>query len=101
MNKLLVNIDRLDNQTCRYEVNIQTGMTVLDVIEEIYYHHDPTLAYRYSCRTGLCTTCMMMINGKPGLSCQKMAEHGEGGVLTLAPLSKGKTIKDLVKEVRI
>lgn len=41
---------------------------------------------------------MMMINGKPDLSCQKNAEAGSDGYLTLAPLPKGYTIRDLVKE---
>ncbi|GEL78013.1 2Fe-2S iron-sulfur cluster-binding protein [Tenuibacillus multivorans] len=96
--KLHVKIQRTDDQTDQFEVDYGPDMTVLNVLEEIYRHHDSSIAYRYSCRTGLCTTCMMLINGKPDLSCQKTAEPGEDGYLTLSPLPKGKTIKDLVKE---
>ncbi|WP_085506507.1 2Fe-2S iron-sulfur cluster-binding protein [Thalassobacillus devorans] len=99
MSQLVVKIDRSEMRTDQYEIDLKTGRTVLEAVEAIYNHHDPSLAYRYSCRTGLCTTCMMLINGKPGLSCMKMAEPGEDGVLHLAPLPKGRTIKDLIKEV--
>jgi succinate dehydrogenase/fumarate reductase iron-sulfur protein len=96
--KLHVKVQRTEANTEEYEVNYDSDMTVLNILEEIYRHHDSSLAYRFSCRTGLCTTCMMMINGKPELSCQKTAEPNDDGFLSLAPLRKGKTIKDLVKE---
>lgn len=99
MVKLHVKIERTETKTEVYEVYYNTDMTVLNILEEIYRHHDPTIAYRFSCRTGLCTTCMMIINGKPGLSCLKMAKPDNDGFLTLAPLPKGETIKDLVKEM--
>ncbi|WP_138420366.1 2Fe-2S iron-sulfur cluster-binding protein [Aquibacillus sediminis] len=98
MKKINVNITRTDNTVSTYQVDYHQGMTVLNILEQIYRHHDETIAYRYSCRTGLCTTCMMMINGKPDLSCQKTAELGKDGNLSLAPLPKGTTIQDLVKE---
>ena len=44
-------------------------MTVLDVITYIYKHLDPTLAFRYECRQGICGTCGVMLNKKPVLSC--------------------------------
>lgn len=97
MVKLAVKIDR-GEFTSQYTIDYTTGMTVLNVLETIYEQHDPSIAYRFSCRTGLCTTCMMMINGKPDLSCQKNAKPGPDGYITLAPLPKGKTIRDLVKQ---
>lgn len=98
---MLVKIVRDGQQTSCYKVNVEDGMTVLEVLEEVYRHHDPGIAYRFSCRTGLCTTCMMLINGKPGLSCQIQAESGSEGFLTLAPLPKGETVRDLVKEAKL
>ena len=97
--QLHVKIQRDDTTFQEYDVDCRTGMTVLNVLEEIYRHHDPSIAYRFSCRTGLCATCMMMINGKPGLSCMKRAEPASDGTLLLAPLPKGNTIRDLVKEL--
>jgi succinate dehydrogenase/fumarate reductase-like Fe-S protein len=99
MSVIQVKIERDNCEMSFFEVAYSTDMTVLNIIEEIYRHHDPAIAYRFSCRTGLCATCMMMINGKPGLSCMAMGKPGEDGYLTLAPLPKGHTIRDLVKEV--
>jgi succinate dehydrogenase/fumarate reductase-like Fe-S protein len=96
--QLHVKIQR-NETTDEYEVDYSPDMTVLNILEEIYRQHDPSVAYRFSCRTGLCATCMMMINGKPGLSCMKLAEPANDGTLSLAPLPKGNTIKDLVKEL--
>ncbi|WP_028784376.1 2Fe-2S iron-sulfur cluster-binding protein [Thalassobacillus devorans] len=99
MNQLVVKIDRSEMRTDQFEIDLRSGMTVLEAVDAIYFYHDPSLAYRYSCRTGLCTTCMMLINGKPGLSCMTIAEPGEDGILHLAPLPRGKNIKDLIQEV--
>jgi succinate dehydrogenase/fumarate reductase-like Fe-S protein len=96
--KFHVKIKRTEMQTEVYEVDYNRDMTVLNILEEIYRHYDPTIAYRFSCRIGLCTTCMMMINGKPGLSCIKVVIPDNDGFLTLAPLPKGETIRDLVKK---
>lgn len=99
MVQLHVEIQRTEATTEYYKVEYDPGMTVLNVLEEVYRHHDETIAYRYSCQIGLCATCMMMINGKPALSCMKVAKPDKNGFLSLAPLPKGETIKDLVKEV--
>lgn len=99
MEKLHVKIQRDALETTTFEVKYTSDMTVLNIVEEIYRHHDSSIAYRFSCRTGLCTTCMMMINGKPGLSCMKMAQPGPDGYLSLAPLPKGELIRDLVNEI--
>ncbi|MEK7495345.1 MAG: 2Fe-2S iron-sulfur cluster-binding protein [Patescibacteria group bacterium] len=52
-----------------FDVPYNKGMTVLDVITYIYKHLDPTLAFRYECRQGICGTCGVMLNKKPVLSC--------------------------------
>lgn len=94
-----VEIKRSEGRTYCYDIKYKKGMTVLDVVEDIYKYHDPTIAYRYSCRTGLCATCNMMINKKPGLSCMTLAEPGENDKLSLSPMPRGETIRDLVKEM--
>jgi len=92
MRKLHVNIGRTNTSRDKYTVDYHNDMTVLNVLETIYEEHDSTIAYRFSCRTGLCTRCMMMINGKPRLSCMK--KPNDEDTLHLAPLPKGETIKD-------
>ena len=40
------------------------SQTVLDVVTHIQRALDPTLAYRYACRVGMCGTCAMTVNGR-------------------------------------
>jgi len=44
-----------------FEVPRQPSQTVLDVVTYIQRTLDPTLAYRYSCRVGMCGSCAMMV----------------------------------------
>ena len=66
--------------------------SVLDILQYIYEEHDPTLAFRGPCAASCCKGCTLMINGKPGLACEKRAEPK----MFLEPLSKFELIKDLV-----
>ncbi len=70
---------------------------VLDVLEHLK-QRDPTLAYRRSCREGVCGSDGMNINGKNGLACITPVEEvlGRGDTLTLRPLPGMPVIRDLV-----
>lgn len=98
---LHVRIERVDPDGQVFEQSYQIDgdeqMTVLEALEKIQQLHDPTLAYRCSCRIGVCGTCSLIINGKPGLSCLKKVELDEYGVVSIKPIPKGKTCVDLVK----
>ena len=47
-----------------FEVPRFPSQTVLDVVTHIQRHLDPTLAYRYACRVGMCGSCAMVVNGR-------------------------------------
>ena len=66
---------------------------LLDVLTKIKAKDD-TLSYRRSCREGICGSCAMVINGRPGLACQTRTEHLPAHV-TLHPLPVFKLIADL------
>lgn len=70
---------------------------VLDVLEYLK-RQDTTLAFRRSCREGICGSDGMNINGKNGLACiTPVADAlGETDILTLRPLSGMPVIRDLV-----
>ena len=53
-----------------YEVPRQASQTVLDVVTYIQRHLDPSLAYRFACRVGMCGSCAMTVNGKPRWTCR-------------------------------
>ena len=53
-----------------YTVNVAEGMTVLEALHQIKAEKEPTLAWRSSCRMGVCGSCGMFINDLPRLACQ-------------------------------
>lgn len=83
-----------------YEVEVRENDTVLQVLNRIYEKYEPTLAYRYACRIGVCGTCSAMVNGRPELVCLKKVDlESENKVLEIAPLPRRNTIADLAKEM--
>lgn len=70
---------------------------VLDVLEQLKASN-PDLAYRRSCREGVCGSDGMNINGKNGLACiTPVAEAlGRSDTLTLRPLPGMPVIRDLI-----
>jgi len=84
-----------------YEVD--TGgkdLMVLDVLE-LLKAQDESLAYRRSCREGVCGSDGMNINGKNGLACIKSISEATGGSgkLVLRPLPGLPVIRDLVVDM--
>ena len=43
---------------------------MLDVVTYIQRTLDPTLAYRFACRVGMCGSCAMTVNGKARWTCR-------------------------------
>ena len=74
-------------------------LMVLDVLE-LLKAQDESLAYRRSCREGVCGSDGMNINGKNGLACIKpISEAAKGGKLILRPLPGLPVIRDLVVDM--
>jgi len=79
-----------------YELDLDAcGPMVLDAILKIKNEIDPTLAFRRSCREGICGSCSMNINGANDLACTKAIADCEGDV-SIYPLPHLPVIKDLV-----
>lgn len=80
-----------------YEVDTQgKDLMVLDVLE-LLKAQDPSLAFRRSCREGVCGSDGMNINGKNGLACIKaLSECVKNNTLVLRPLPGLPVIRDLV-----
>ena len=83
-----------------YDVPRRASQTVLDVVTHIQRHLEPTLAYRYACRVGMCGSCAMSVNGVPRWTCRTHVEKVAGaGRLTIAPLAHLPVIRDLVTDM--
>ena len=82
-----------------YEVDVSDVSMVLDGLIKIKNETDATLAFRRSCREGVCGSCAMNINGANTLACTKgMDELGDGDI-TVYPLPHQPVVKDLVTDL--
>ncbi len=83
-----------------YEVPVRKGMTLLEALMYIKDNFDGTLAFRHSCRMGICGSCGIMVNGQPMLACYTQVLHLDSDCLVIEPLQNMPVIKDLVVDVR-
>jgi fumarate reductase iron-sulfur subunit len=84
-----------------FEVPRLASQTVLDVVTHIQREIDPTLAYRFACRVGMCGSCAMTVNGRARWTCRThVAEVIRGDQLEVAPLRNLPVIRDLVTDMR-
>lgn len=81
-----------------YTVDVQPAWTVLDALNAIKWDQDGSLAFRRSCRHGICGSCAMKINGKNGLACEIQVDSLKG-VITVEPLHGFKVLRDLVTDM--
>ena len=80
-----------------FDVPYEPGQSVLDGLRYIRVHHDPTLAFRFSClNANACKECMMEIDGQVEYACLARLEPRE---MRLAPLGNKQLVRDLVTEI--
>lgn len=83
-----------------FSAPVYESQTVLDVVAWVQENADPTLAYRYACRVGMCGSCAMTVNGVPRWTCRTHVDkvRGAGGV-EIAPLRNFPAIRDLAVDM--
>jgi len=77
-----------------FEIEEAAGMTLFIALNEIREQHDASLAFDFVCRAGICGSCGMVINGRPGLACRTLTKDLPADI-TLAPLPAFELIADL------
>ena len=77
-----------------YEVEEADGMTLYIALTDIQERLDPSLQFDFVCRAGICGSCGMMINGRPGLACRTLTKTMDPEI-SLAPLPVFELIADL------
>ena len=82
-----------------FSIPYAAGMTVLDGLWKVKELHAPGLAWRASCRMGVCGSCGMLINGKPGLACNTQISELHAPTVAVAPLPNFDIIRDLVPDL--
>jgi len=84
-----------------FEVPRHPSQTVLDVVTYIQRALDPTLAYRFACRVGMCGSCAMTVNGAPRWTCRTHVDRVlKDETLEIGPLRNLPVIRDLVTDMR-
>ena len=84
-----------------YEVPRYDSQTVLDVVTAIQRDIDPSLAYRFACRVGMCGSCAMTVNGVARWTCRTHVSNvAKDDRLELKPLANLPIIRDLVTDMR-
>ena len=78
----------------RYRLEESPGMTLFIALNLIRDEQDPGLAFDFVCRAGVCGSCAMVINGRPGLACRTLTESLPAEI-TLLPLPTFELIADL------
>lgn len=76
------------------------GPMVLDAMIKIKEELNPSLAFRRSCREGICGSCAMNIDGRNTLACTKPISEVKGEV-KISPLPHMPVIKDLVTDLTV
>jgi succinate dehydrogenase / fumarate reductase iron-sulfur subunit len=83
-----------------YDVEIRRpGMMILDGLNQIRWEQDGTLAYRRSCREGVCGSDGLNVNGVNMLSCVTHIDDVSRRRLVIQPLASLPVIKDLVVDL--
>jgi fumarate reductase iron-sulfur subunit len=82
-----------------FAIDAGPDTTVLDALVEIQRRQDPSLAFRYACRVGMCGSCAMVVNGRERWACRtRLATLGAGPV-TVRPLYHFPLLRDLVVDM--
>ena len=82
-----------------FELEVRKGMTVLDCLQAIKSYQDGTLSFRRSCRSAICGSCAMSINGKNDLSCHLQVSSLGKRVIHVDPLPGYPVLKDLIVDM--
>jgi succinate dehydrogenase / fumarate reductase iron-sulfur subunit len=99
-----------------HTVDMGDKRSVLDAILHVKDETDGSIGIRCSCQQGICGSCGVRINGKPGLACNthldtaaargagttSMAaeeENGHANVITVEPMGNIPVIRDLIVDM--
>lgn len=83
-----------------YQVDINNcGPMMLDALFKIKDENDQTLAFRRSCREGICGSCAMNIDGQNSLACLCKINRDPSHISRVAPLPHMFVVKDLVVDM--
>src|SRR5947209_19411660 len=106
MPKIAVSVRRsmaeLDEKA-RFEthtVEVAEKASILDVLFALQRGPCPDLAFRFSCRVGMCGSCAMVVNGREQLTCSTLVKT-VGNRLRIEPLRNLPVVRDLAVDMEL
>lgn len=112
MPEYTVRIRRFDPQSGEaaywdeHTVELREHNSVLDAILKIKGDTDGSIGIRCSCRQGICGSCGVRINGKPGLACNTHLDaaarrrgRNANGTIEVEPMGNMPVIRDLIVDM--
>jgi len=104
MSSITVTVQRFapeaDSQTCteQHEIEVGERASVLDVLFALQRGPAPDLAFRFSCRVGMCGSCAVVVNGREQLACTAQVKS-LGPRLRIEPLRNLPAVRDLAVDL--
>lgn len=87
-----INVKRsLSEEVQTYNVALE-GVTLLTLLNHIKTKIDSTLTYSHGCRSGVCGSCAVRVNGREQLMCEYKASDED----LVEPIRNATVIRDLV-----
>ncbi|MGB5544100.1 MAG: 2Fe-2S iron-sulfur cluster-binding protein, partial [Gammaproteobacteria bacterium] len=77
-----------------YTLQEEPYMTLYRALNKIREEQDPGLQFDFACRSAVCGSCGMMINGRPTLACKTLTSD-LASTIRLHPLPAFRLIGDL------
>jgi len=83
-----------------FQVEVNDGEVVLDIIHRLQATQASDLAVRWNCKAGKCGSCSAEVNGRPRLMCMtRMSVFSREETVTVTPMRTFPVIRDLVTDV--
>ncbi len=77
------------------DYDIKDNKTILESLIEVKIKYDESLAFRCGCRTGICGSCSLRVNGVEKLACKSKLNEND----LIEPIKNTKVIKDLIVDL--
>src|SRR4051812_10298109 len=81
-----------------HPVQLAERASILDALFALQRGPAPDLAFRYSCRVGMCGSCAMVVNGREQLTCSTLVKT-IGTELKIQPLRNLPPVRDLAVDM--
>ena len=82
-----------------HHVEVSDKASILDTLFALQRGATPDLAFRFSCRVGMCGSCAMVVNGREWLTCSTLVKD-VGTNLTIEPLRNLPVVRDLAVDLK-